>query len=201
MSKDAASTVWKGHGSVRYREDFVSTLPSVLLMTALTDLHSFKPITEIIAISKEILDTGSRIPTRATGRKPFSMLERSQFARVFVPLKRGGEPYCPARVAEVGGGVVGHRCLCHNHNSPVFRRYWKIGYHIQPERWSTTPAEADVNPRRPRRVQFAESPVTSVKEFDRWIFMWGRWEESTDPATDEDDEAEIAAINALEETF
>ena len=173
--------------SKRFRE----YLTSILLMATSTDLHSFKPIREIIAISKEVLDTPTKIPTRATGRKPFSISEPSQpsqFARVLVPLKRGEGPYCPARVAAVG--YIGESCLCHNPNSPVFRRHSQTwGYHIRPELWSTTPAEADVNPRRQRRVGFAETLVTSVQEFDRWYLdTYGLPESSPDdPYYDDED--------------
>ena len=65
-------------------------------------------------------------------------------------------------------------------------------YHVRPQDWTTTPAEADVIPGRPRKAHFGGSEV--VATFEPWYLdTWGDIEEIVDPATEQDDDLEILA--------
>jgi len=57
-------------------------------------------------------------------------------------------------------------------------------------------AEEDVNPNSPRKVRFAEDPVSSVVEYQKWyVKLWGAWKGSSeDHTTKEEDDAAIAAL-------
>ena len=121
-------------------------------------------------------------------------------ARFHPRQRRGTMPYCegrPRTVDEDGNLVrgdyqpqsyVGIKCACHGEGTELW-----VGPHL----WKTTPAEAEVDPRRRRIVRFEENPVQSTRTFQRWYNKaWPSPENSQDDATEADDETAIRAIDA-----
>ena len=111
---------------------------------------------------------------------------------------RGTEPYCKGRprvLDENGDQLVGDyaplyffgiNCTCHPDG---------MGQ-TGPCQWKTTPAEAEVDPARPRVVRFADNLVSSTRTFRPWYnSVWTSPELSKDDATEADDDAAISAID------
>ncbi|MDI1488558.1 MAG: hypothetical protein OHK93_007833 [Ramalina farinacea] len=127
---------------------------------------------------------------------------------------RGQQPYCTGRSLRYRSGILvsyGRPCDCpsssHPHHSSP----------IDPRTWRESPAEADWDydlpngghPSRTRKVSFADQPVSEVREFERWYekeyvksnryWCRGRLGRSIDQSMPEDDEADIKALEELEE--
>ena len=114
---------------------------------------------------------------------------------------RGVKPYCKVRpcVRDLDGNIhhsdyrplfyKGIDCTCHSQEIPT--QYW-----VAPHEWQTTPAEAEVDPRRPRVVRFERNPVRSTKTISRWWNdVWSECERSVDPSTEAEDDEDIHAID------
>lgn len=95
----------------------------------------------------------------------------------------------------------GHECLCHG---PPLKQDW----HVRPSSWATTPAEADVDPSRKRKVRFAGKPtfITPTDDHGKW-FQDAFWTDAdkandkfayitVDEATREDDERAIQLLDS-----
>ena len=115
---------------------------------------------------------------------------------------RGSERYCKARpcILDKNGNIhqsdyspthwKGIRCACHG-GEEIPTLYW-----VAPSEWQTTPAEADVDPTRPRVVRFERNPVRSTKTISRWWNnVWPSCRKSQDPATEAEDDADIHAMD------
>lgn len=95
----------------------------------------------------------------------------------------------------------GRECLCHG---PPLKQDW----HVRPSTWATTPAEADVDPSRKRKVRFAGKPtfIPHTDDHGRWIqdAFWTDADKannkynftSADQATREDDERAIQLLDS-----
>ena len=127
---------------------------------------------------------------------------RSTLVSSWVPPRgrkpRGTEPYCqrrPRRVDGNGNRLVedyqplfnfGIECTCHTTDED------RLG----PRLWKTTPAEADVDSRRPRIVRFADNLVQSTRTFRPWyLSVWPYPETTEDYTTEAEDDAAIAAMD------
>jgi hypothetical protein len=173
-----------------------------------------------VDFSDRVRNARSRIPTDFAGRRPFTQGGYNLPAiikPVFLPLlsrsDRGGQQYCQHRwfdptnvdLEPFGYGLPydGRPCPCHG--MPL----QKPGYYIEPRLWSTTPAEADVDPKRVRRVRFAGTttaitPTDNHGKYYRRVFWTPEDHEadsyrsyaSADPATKEDDESAIAELDS-----
>lgn len=67
---------------------------------------------------------------------------------------------------------------------------------VYPHEWETTPAEADVDPTRPRIVRFAHNPVRSTMPVSRWwTTVWPLCGKSKDATTEAEDDAAILAMD------
>ena len=87
----------------------------------------------------------------------------------------------------------GVNCKCHSKEVPT--RFW-----VAPWQWSTTPAEADVDPARRRVVRFERDPVRSTKRLSSsgWAREWGEFIESEDETTEAEDNKAIEEMDNLE---
>lgn len=143
-----------------------------------------------------------------------SFLDADDDASILGGYYRGQQPYCTGRSLRYRSGILvsyGRPCECPSsspphHSSP-----------IDPKTWCESPAEADWDydlpngghPVRERKVKFADQPVSEVREFERWYekeyvksnryWCRGRLGRSIDESTPEDDEADIKALEELEE--
>lgn len=126
---------------------------------------------------------------------PGFQARRSTLVALWVPPRgrkpRGGEPYCQRRPQGLVGDYqptsgFGIECACHTTDED------RTG----PRLWKTTPAEADVDPKRPRIVRFADNLVQSTKTFRPWYNdVWPAPENSEDYTTEAEDDAAIAAMD------
>ena len=116
---------------------------------------------------------------------------------------RGNQLYCEGRPCELDCNgnraqadyaplyFFGISCTCHSAGPTLPTQHW-----IGPREWATTPAEADVDPARPRIVRFAENLVRSTRTISRWYDrVWPPFEPSTDPTTEAEDDATIHAMD------
>ncbi|KAL9104645.1 MAG: hypothetical protein Q9163_000449 [Psora crenata] len=97
---------------------------------------------------------------------------------------RGSDNYCsgrpsvldrnsaPAKHTIDGAVHRGRTCECHPSRTDMAAETWGV----HPTEWATTPAEADVQPSRPRKVKFADHlhpgyvpVVTYIQQYERWI--------------------------------
>ena len=147
-------------------------------------------------------------------KSEISSLDADDDASVLEGYYRGQQPYCTGRSLRYRSGILvsyGRPCECpssspFHHSSPT-----------NPKTWRDSPAEADWDydlpngghPLRARKVKFADQPVSEVREFERWYekeyvksnryWCRGRLGRSIDASTPEDDEADIKALEELEE--
>lgn len=177
------------------------------------------PVKLFVDFSDRVRNAPSRTPSDFSGCRPFTQGGYNLPATikpVFLPLlvssERGGLPYCENRwndpndnLEPCGYGLAynGRTCPCHG---PSLQR---PGYHIEPRLWSTTPAEADVDPKRARRVRFAGTTTAITPSDDHGRYYrdsfwtpedhaadsYGSYA-STDPATKEDDDRAIALLDS-----
>ena len=116
---------------------------------------------------------------------------------------RGDRPYCECRPCSLDPNgnrrrtdygpldYFGIKCTCHPAGGIIPTQYW-----IRPCEWGTTPAEADVDPTRPRIVRFTDDPVRSTVDVDRWwTTVWPYFEISQDGTTEAEDDAAIHAMD------
>ena len=147
-------------------------------------------------------------------KSEISPLDADENASFLDGYYRGQQPYCTGRSLRYRSGILvsyGRPCECpsssHPHHSSP----------IEPKTWRESPAEADWDydlpngghPVRERKVKFADQPVSEVSEFQRWYekeyvksnryWCRGRLGRSIDQSTPEDDEADIKALEELEE--
>ena len=141
-------------------------------------------------------------PSRVIPPPPIHARKSSTLVSSWMPSRgrepRGPEPYCNGRPRELdcdGNQLVGDYC-------PLFSFGIKCTCHPDgqgqtgPRQWRTTPAEAEVDPARPRVVRFADNPVSSTRTFRPWFNkVWTSPEDSTDDSTEADDNAAISAID------
>ena len=151
----------------------------------LDDGRTFKQfLTDLYPISDKIWDADSLIPTAPDSDwilVGHPAIRQAKLPRVI--RRRGADNYCdgrPCRMFDTGqfswdtlsGSVhAGRSCICH---APV-THLAADKYHISPRNWATTPAEADLEPSRPRKVRFLGddkdgflTPVTKISTFERW---------------------------------
>lgn len=90
--------------------------------------------------------------------------------------------------------MAGMACPCHSmHDPPTVDG----GFWIGPTKWATTPAEEDVDPKRIRKVRFADKMISSVEYFEPWYAeTWGDIEDIADDSTKADDDLEDPAIDS-----
>ena len=143
-----------------------------------------------------------------------NLLDADAKASVLEGYYRGQQPYCTGRALRYRSGILvsyGRPCECPSsshphHSSPM-----------DPKTWRESPAEADWDydlpngghSLRARKVTFADQPVSEVREFEKWYekeyvksnryWCRGRLGRSMDQSTPEGDEAEIKALEELEE--
>ena len=116
---------------------------------------------------------------------------------------RGDRPYCECRPGFLDHNgnrphldyrpldYFGIKCTCHPAGGIVPTQYL-----IGPREWGTTPAEADVDPTRPRIVRFADDPVRSTVAVDKWwATIWPAFRKSEDDTTEAEDDAAIQAMD------
>ena len=141
-------------------------------------------------------------PSRVIPPPPIHARKSSTLVSSWMPSRgrepRGTEPYCKGRPRELdcdGNQLVGDysplfffgiECTCHPDGQGQ----------TGPRQWKTTPAEAEVDPARPRVVRFADNLVSSTRTFRPWFNkVWTTPENSTDDSTEEEDDAAISAID------
>ncbi|KAF6221702.1 hypothetical protein HO133_001670 [Letharia lupina] len=139
------------------------------------------PLAVITPVS--ILKSSSK-PSRVIPAPPVNALA-STLTSSWMPSRsrkpRGTKPYCEGRPG----------CKCHPTEGDIPAQH-KIG----PRLWKTTPAEADVDPKRPRIVRFADNLVQSTRTFRPWYNKtWPSPEQSSDDTTEAEDDAAISAMD------
>ena len=161
------------------------------------------PLAVITPVS--ILKSSSK-PSRVIPAPPVNALA-STLTSSWMPSRsrkpRGTKPYCEGRpgcLDEDGNRpqadyqplfYFGIRCKCHPTEGDIPAQH-KIG----PRLWKTTPAEADVDPKRPRIVRFADNLVQSTRTFRPWYNKtWPSPEQSSDDTTEAEDDAAISAMD------
>ncbi|CAF9933751.1 hypothetical protein IMSHALPRED_009464 [Imshaugia aleurites] len=160
------------------------------------------PVIAPVSILKSRTKPSRVIPPPLAHAPPSTLVSSWRPRPSFEPRQRRGMmPYCqgrPCTVDENGNNVRGDyqpqsyfgiKCTCHGGNIPI--ELW-----IRPHLWETTPAEADVDPKRRRIVRFADNPVRSTRTFRPWYNeAWSPPERSQDDATEAEDDAAIRAMD------
>lgn len=169
----------------------VPPAPKILVSILKTKLHEGRFVT------KKPRD----IPPPSTDA-PLSTVVSSWTGSTSLNL-RGNQPYCESRprILDRNGNRLridydplacfGTSCTCHSTGGMIPTRHW-----VRPHEWETTPAEADVDPTRPRIVRFANNPVRSTMPVSRWwATVWPRCDKSKDVTTEAEDDAAIHAMD------
>lgn len=192
------------------RQKFIANLQRTKKRPAVPELNrAIPPVPKIlVSILKTKLHEGMlvkkkpRVIPPPSANAPPSTVVSSWTGSTSLNL-RGNRPYCESRpctldhndnhprIDYAGFSFFSISCTYHSAGGMIPTRHW-----VRPHEWETTPAEADVDPTRPRVVRFADNPVQSTMPVSRWwATVWPRCEKSKHVATEADDDAAIHAMD------